>query len=54
MNTVASKNSGVTKRILLLAAFLNDKADLQKEIPEVDLFFGTEDYEKLLKNLVVN
>jgi ribosomal protein S12 methylthiotransferase len=52
MNTVASKNSGVTKRIFVAGCLSQRyKDDLQKEIPEVDLFFGTEDYEKILKEL---
>ena len=52
MSTVASKNSGVTKRIFVAGCLSQRyKDDLQKEIPEVDLFFGTEDYEKILKEL---
>ena len=52
MNTVASKNSGITKRIFVAGCLSQRyKADLQKEIPEVDLFFGTEDYEKIVKEL---
>ena len=52
MNSVASKNSGITKRIFV-AGCLSEryKDDLQKEIPEVDLYFGTEDYEKIVKEL---
>ena len=52
MNTVASKNSGITKRIFVAGCLSQRyKDDLQKEIPEVDLFFGTEDYEKIVKEL---
>ena len=52
MNTVASKNSGITKRIFVagcLSARYRDQ--LQKEIPEVDVFFGTEDYQKIINEL---
>lgn len=52
MNSVASKNSGITKRIFV-AGCLSERYrdDLEKEIPEVDLYFGTEDYEKIIKEL---
>jgi ribosomal protein S12 methylthiotransferase len=52
MDTVNSKNSGITKRIFV-AGCLSEryKDDLQKEIPEVDMYFGTEDYEKIVKEL---
>jgi ribosomal protein S12 methylthiotransferase len=52
MNAVASKNSGITKRIFVAGCLSQRyKNDLQKEIPEVDLFFGTEDYERIIKEL---
>ena len=52
MNAVASKKSGVTKRIFVAGCLSQRyKVDLQKEIPEVDLFFGTEDYEKIVHEL---
>ena len=52
MDTVASKNSGITKRIFVAGCLSQRyKNDLQNEIPEVDMFFGTEDYEKILKEL---
>ena len=52
MDTVASKNSGVTKRIFVAGCLSQRyKNDLQKEIPEVDMYFGTEDYEKIVKEL---
>jgi len=52
MNSVASKNSGVTKRIFVAGCLSQRyKDDLQKEIPEVDMYFGTEDYEKIVKEL---
>lgn len=52
MNAVASKKSGVTKRIFVAGCLSQRyKEDLQQEIPEVDLFFGTEDYERIVKEL---
>jgi len=52
MNAVASKKSGVTKRIFVAGCLSQRyKNDLQQEIPEVDVFFGTEDYEKIVKEL---
>ena len=52
MNSVASKNSGITKRIFVAGCLSQRyRDDLQKEIPEVDLYFGTEDYEKIIKEL---
>jgi ribosomal protein S12 methylthiotransferase len=52
MNAVASKNSGITKRIFVAGCLSQRYKDaLQQEIPEVDLFFGTEDYEKIVKEL---
>lgn len=52
INAVANKNSGLTKRIFVAGCLSQRyKDELQKEIPEVDLFFGTEDYESILKEL---
>ncbi|MBE0573213.1 MAG: 30S ribosomal protein S12 methylthiotransferase RimO [Ignavibacteriaceae bacterium] len=52
MNAVASKKSGITKRIIVAGCLSQRyKNDLQQEIPEVDVFFGTEDYERILKEL---
>lgn len=52
MNAVASKKSGITKRIFVAGCLSQRyKNDLQQEIPEVDLFFGTEDYERIVKEL---
>ena len=52
LNAVANKNSGLTKRIFVAGCLSQRyKAELQKEIPEVDLFFGTEDYERIVKEL---
>ena len=52
LNSVANKNSGLTKRVFVAGCLSQRyKNDLQKEIPEVDLFFGTEDYENIVKEL---
>lgn len=52
MNAVASKKSGITKRIFVAGCLSQRyKNALQQEIPEVDVFFGTEDYEKIVKEL---
>ena len=52
MSAVASKKSGITKRIFVAGCLSQRyKNDLQQEIPEVDLFFGTEDYERIVKEL---
>ncbi|MEJ2103746.1 MAG: 30S ribosomal protein S12 methylthiotransferase RimO [Ignavibacteriaceae bacterium] len=52
LNAVANKNSGLTKRVFVAGCLSQRyKNDLQKEIPEVDLFFGTEDYENIVKEL---
>jgi ribosomal protein S12 methylthiotransferase len=52
LNAVASKNSGITKKIFV-AGCLSQRYmnELQQEIPEVDFFFGTEDYERIVKEL---
>ncbi|MGB5528971.1 MAG: 30S ribosomal protein S12 methylthiotransferase RimO, partial [Ignavibacteriaceae bacterium] len=52
LNAVSNKNSGLTKRVFVAGCLSKRyKDELQKEIPEVDLFFGTEDYEQILKEL---
>ncbi len=52
MNAVASKNSGITKRIFVAGCLSERYRDqMQKEIPEVDVFFGTEDYEMIVNEL---
>jgi len=52
LNAVALKKSGRVK-IVLVAGCLSEryKEELMKEIPEVDAFFGTEKYEKIIKEL---
>ena len=52
MTAISSKKSGITKRIFVAGCLSQRyKDDLKQEIPEVDLFFGTEDYERIVKEL---
>ena len=52
LSAVANKNSGLTKRIFVVGCLSHRyKDELKKEIPEVDLYFGTEDYERILNEL---
>lgn len=56
INTILSaielKKAGVLKKIIVTGCLSQRyKEDLIKEIPEVDVFFGTEDYEGILNNL---
>ena len=52
LDAVANKNSGLIKRVFVAGCLSQRyKQDLQKEIPEVDLFFGTEDYERIINEL---
>lgn len=52
LEAVAMKNSGKIKKIIV-AGCLSEryKNALQKEIPEVDVYFGTENYEGIIKEL---
>jgi ribosomal protein S12 methylthiotransferase len=52
LNSVALKNEGKLKKVIV-AGCLSEryKADLIKEIPEVDVYFGTENYEGIVKEL---
>jgi ribosomal protein S12 methylthiotransferase len=52
LNAVALKKSGRVKNVLV-AGCLSEryKAELMKEIPEVDVFFGTEKYEEIINEL---
>jgi len=52
LNAIALKKSGRVKKVLV-AGCLSEryKEELMKEIPEVDAFFGTEKYEKIIKEL---
>jgi ribosomal protein S12 methylthiotransferase len=52
LKAVAMKNSGKIKKVIV-AGCLSEryKNELQKDIPEVDVFFGTENYEGIIKEL---
>lgn len=52
LNSVALKNEGKLKKVIV-AGCLSEryKNDLIKEIPEVDVYFGTENYEGIVKEL---
>jgi ribosomal protein S12 methylthiotransferase len=52
LNAIAMKNAGKIKKVIV-AGCLSEryKEDLQKEIPEVDVFFGTENYEGIIKEI---
>ncbi|MCK9209821.1 MAG: 30S ribosomal protein S12 methylthiotransferase RimO [Ignavibacteriaceae bacterium] len=52
LNAIALKNEGKIKKVIV-AGCLSEryKDDLQKEIPEVDVFFGTENYEGIIKEI---
>jgi ribosomal protein S12 methylthiotransferase len=52
LSAVENKKEGKFKKVLVAGCLSKRyKEDLQKEIPEVDLYFGTEDYQKILKEL---
>jgi ribosomal protein S12 methylthiotransferase len=52
LKTVASKKSGGVKRIFVTGCLSQRyMEELEKEIPEVDMYFGTEDYEKIIGTL---
>jgi len=52
LNAVALKKAGKVQKIIV-AGCLSEryKNDLEKEIPEVDVFFGTENYEGIINTL---
>jgi ribosomal protein S12 methylthiotransferase len=52
LNAVALKKMGKIQKVIV-AGCLSEryKSDLEKEIPEVDAFFGTENYEGIITNL---
>lgn len=52
LEAIAMKNSGKIKKVIV-AGCLSEryKDELQKDIPEVDVFFGTENYEGIIKEL---
>ena len=52
LNAIALKNQGKIKKVIVSGCLSERyKDDLQKEIPEVDIFFGTENYEGILKEM---
>lgn len=52
LNAIALKNQGKIKKVIVSGCLSERyKDDLQKEIPEVDIFFGTENYEGILKEI---
>ena len=52
LNAVSLKKQGIINKVIV-AGCLSERymADLEKEIPEVDRFFGTEDYEGIIREL---
>jgi ribosomal protein S12 methylthiotransferase len=52
LNAVALKNEGKLKKVIV-AGCLSEryKEDLIKDIPEVDIYFGTENYEEIINEL---
>jgi len=52
LKAVALKKQGIIKKVIV-AGCLSERymADLEKEIPEVDRFFGTEDYDGIITEL---
>lgn len=52
LSAVELKKAGKLKKVIVTGCLSQRyKEDLIKEIPEVDVFFGTEDYEGILENL---
>jgi len=52
LNAIALKNQGKIRKVIVSGCLSERyKDDLQKEIPEVDIFFGTENYEGILKEM---
>jgi len=52
LNAVGLKKTGKLKKVIVAGCLSHRyKDDLVKEIPEVDVYFGTEDYEGILKEL---
>ncbi len=52
LSAVELKKAGKLKKVIVTGCLSQRyKEDLIKEIPEVDIFFGTEDYEGIVKNL---
>jgi len=52
LNAIALKKEGKIKRVIVSGCLSERyKDELQKEIPEVDVFFGTENYEGIIKEI---
>lgn len=52
LNAITLKNEGRIKKVIVSGCLSERyKDDLQKEIPEVDVFFGTENYEGIIKEI---
>jgi ribosomal protein S12 methylthiotransferase len=52
INAVALKKQGRVKKIIVMGCLVElYKDELQKEIPEVNSFFGTENYDAIVRNL---
>ncbi|MDP3684385.1 MAG: MiaB/RimO family radical SAM methylthiotransferase, partial [Ignavibacteria bacterium] len=52
LNAIALKNEGKIKKVIVSGCLSERyKEELQKEIPEVDVFFGTENYEGIIKEI---
>ncbi|MDP3150285.1 MAG: 30S ribosomal protein S12 methylthiotransferase RimO [Ignavibacteria bacterium] len=52
LNAIALKNEGKIKKVIVSGCLSERyKDELQKEIPEVDVFFGTENYEGIIKEI---
>ena len=52
LNAVALKQEGKLKKVIVAGCLsARYKNELEKEIPEVDIYFGTENYEGILKEL---
>lgn len=52
LNAIALKKEGKIKKVIVSGCLSERyKDDLQKEIPDVDVFFGTENYEGIIKEI---
>lgn len=52
LEAVSEKEQGLLKKIVVMGCLSERyKADLQKEIPEVDAYFGTQELEKILREI---
>jgi ribosomal protein S12 methylthiotransferase len=52
LEAIELKKAGVIKRVVVSGCLSERyRAELQKEMPEVDAFFGTQDFENVIKNV---